>query len=478
MLARPRFTITALALVSVAFVPACKKGSRAKLEGLVPDGATVVVSFEMQPLAKSAGYGKLFSAAKDTDPKVEAAVTKLTEACELDSMKIEHLVLGFDALSQGVMAAVVMPNIGKVDSLKCVNDLVKELKGEDVFAFSVEDGRTKLEIDGGKTVAWAVNDNTLVLSTKGWASAVKQRINDEGKAAVDSYLKDAVGLTDRSAHIWIAGEIPPLAKPFLADTPGEGLQRAAMSMGVGDELGVTWSVVFAEESQATALKKQAEEQVAATKPAAIEAGIPAEAFDSFELTVDGSTLSGKVKVPFTDLVDKSTAALDKYIARSKTAEAKLMVFKIWDAASMYFNQEHTELGALTPTPHRCPALPGKTSGSSGIVPPLSVDCSKGPGGNCVPVVGGSDKPGHYAAEAWTDNTIFKALNFELNEGHAFHYEFRYTNDTNGYGACQFTVQAFGDLDGDGVFSTYAREGKGDESGTHGVGGLKVEQELE
>ena len=67
----------------------------------------------------------------------------------------------------------------------------------------------------------------------------------------------------------------------------------------------------------------------------------------------------------------------------------------------------------------------------------------------------------------------------LEQGHYFHYNFIWNNDTSDpYGRCQFTVQAFGDLDDDGVFSTFERSGAADQLGINASIGLYIDNEIE
>lgn len=179
-------------------------------------------------------------------------------------------------------------------------------------------------------------------------------------------------------------------------------------------------------------------------------------------------------------------AFTKYTRRAKTSEARVQLAKMFDGASAYFNEERVvrpATGFLDPTEepksalHKCPNN-GKLEGESGITPPLSVDCSDGPGGRCVPTVGGKGGPGSYDISLWTDNDVWKGLYFQQEQGHHFHYNFIWSNDPEGYGACQFTAQAFGDLDGDGVFSTYERSGSADENGVNAAAGLYIDREVE
>lgn len=216
-----------------------------------------------------------------------------------------------------------------------------------------------------------------------------------------------------------------------------------------------------------------------------------------ELTprLEGSRLSIDVEVPMTDpalLVATlgigaaiAVPAFIKYKRRSKTSEARVLLAKMFDSVAAYYLEEHIERPAIAsgsredqPASHRCPQMPGKIKGSTEVTPPLSVNCNDGPGGRCVPTQGPTDKPGHYDISLWTDNPVWDGLNFIQDEPHAFHYRFVYENSPGGFGACMFTAQAFGDLDNDGVFSTFERAGAADQNGVNGAAGLYIDNELE
>lgn len=165
-------------------------------------------------------------------------------------------------------------------------------------------------------------------------------------------------------------------------------------------------------------------------------------------------------------------ALTKYTRRSSTSEARVGVAKMFDAIAVFFNEEHPG----TP-PHRCPS-DGRAEGGAGPTPPLSLRCAEGPGGKCVPVKGTPRGPGEYSMDLWLDDPVWRELGFVQEQPHAFHYGFRWANGTSGFGSCQFTAQAFGDLDDDGLFSTYERAGAADENGINAAAGLYIDQEIE
>lgn len=182
-------------------------------------------------------------------------------------------------------------------------------------------------------------------------------------------------------------------------------------------------------------------------------------------------------------------ALTKYMRRSKTSEARVQLAKMFDAASAFFNEEHVDRGQVQLigaggaiadlAPHRCPHPQGTpVGGEAGITPDLADDCNAGPGGRCVPRVGGGGG-GYYDITLWTDNAVWNGLNFQMEQAHFFHYNFVAVNTNTGFGTCQFTSQAFGDLDGDvTLFSTYERSGAADQNGVNGAAGLYIDQEVE
>ncbi|HLT40161.1 MAG TPA: prepilin-type N-terminal cleavage/methylation domain-containing protein [Enhygromyxa sp.] len=182
-------------------------------------------------------------------------------------------------------------------------------------------------------------------------------------------------------------------------------------------------------------------------------------------------------------------ALQKYMRRAKTAEAKTQLAKIYDAASSYFKSEHADRGqtqfigqggnVMSLAPHRCPHPQDQpTGGAAGTTPDINTDCNAGPGGRCIP----AENPpgaGYYDIGLWNDNPVWNGLNYLQEQGHYFHYNFIAVNDPqDGYGRCQFTAQAFADLDADALFSTYERSGAADVNGVNAAIGLYIDQEVE
>lgn len=143
-------------------------------------------------------------------------------------------------------------------------------------------------------------------------------------------------------------------------------------------------------------------------------------------------------------------ALTKYMRRSKTSEARIQLAKIFDATSAYFGEEHVERGEVQTigggggitdiSPHRCPHQSGQETGASQaeITPGLAFDCNLGPGGHCVPAVGGGGA-GYYDMTDWSDNPVWSGLNFQMEQAHFYHYNFVASNEGTGYGADRKSV---------------------------------------
>jgi type IV pilus assembly protein PilA len=176
-----------------------------------------------------------------------------------------------------------------------------------------------------------------------------------------------------------------------------------------------------------------------------------------------------------------------YARRTKTSEARVQIAKMFDASTSYFNTDRVDRGDVDQigaggtiaggATHRCPHPPASpTGGNAGMTPPLAIDCNDGPAGRCVPRVGGA-AAGYYDISLW-GAPMWDALNFSLETGHFFHYDYVAENSNTGYGSCQFTAQAFGDLDGDNTYSTFERMGAADVYGVNAAAGLYIDLVVE
>ena len=141
-------------------------------------------------------------------------------------------------------------------------------------------------------------------------------------------------------------------------------------------------------------------------------------------------------------------AFMKYIRRSKTVEATMNIRKIYDSSVAYYEAEHADpTGAVIN--RQFPTTKAWTP---------AANCGKQPGGKCAPATFKSQ---------WVDPT-WMSLNFSVDD--PFYYQYQYTsNGTDS--SSTFSAEAQGDLNGDGNFSLFRRNGSvtSDNNVTGGAG---------
>ena len=148
----------------------------------------------------------------------------------------------------------------------------------------------------------------------------------------------------------------------------------------------------------------------------------------------------------------------RYQKRAKTSEATMNLRKLFDSQVAYYQQDHVD--------RRGRLLVSQFAGPSRLVPgdPTDLMCENG-----------SSVPYLPSASDWQD-PVWQALNFAMADPFLYAYEI----EVSGTGAdAAFTVRAIGDLDCDGVHSTYERIGTVDLD-TNVIGGdaLYTNMELE
>ncbi len=147
-------------------------------------------------------------------------------------------------------------------------------------------------------------------------------------------------------------------------------------------------------------------------------------------------------------------ALKKYTAKSKTAEGRQFVKKLFDGARQYYMNPPNP--GLTPIPPQFPGI------SVGPTPRLGSCCQQG--GQCKP------SAGQWESDTWI------ALQFSVDDPHYYSYEY-VTKDPHK----SFVARAYGDLDCDGIYSTFEMVGAIDENSPDGPSGnqpIRVINELE
>ena len=138
-------------------------------------------------------------------------------------------------------------------------------------------------------------------------------------------------------------------------------------------------------------------------------------------------------------------AFMKNARKAKTVEASVNVKKLYDGARAYY-EEGTAKGFPGPS---VPATPPAT-------------CCGRPGDKCAP------EPTLWTKEPW------RSLKFSMDDPHSYRYEYEVAVDGR-----SFSARALGDLDCDGVYSTFEMVGDVAPDGTvTGASGMFSDKELE
>jgi prepilin-type N-terminal cleavage/methylation domain-containing protein len=124
----------------------------------------------------------------------------------------------------------------------------------------------------------------------------------------------------------------------------------------------------------------------------------------------------------------------KYIYKARTGEARTHLEKLGAGARTYYLDERYVGTNITPVPRQFPE-------SIGTTPALSC-CLQG--GKCI------------AESTQWDDPVWAALHFAVSDPHYFRYEFVSEGIMS---EAKFTGRAYGDLDCDGIESTFEIQGE-------------------
>ncbi len=130
---------------------------------------------------------------------------------------------------------------------------------------------------------------------------------------------------------------------------------------------------------------------------------------------------------------KLEKGLDEYKAKSMSSEAKVELRSMYDGVRVFYLSEQVD--PLNPTTVQPKTLPA----SVGPTPARGACCESD--GQCQPNGG-----------LW-EHATWQSLGFAMTSPHRYSYEYKRSDDGK-----SFTVLAHGDLDCDGIYSTYSLKG--------------------
>ncbi len=270
---------TTVALAAFFGLAACKGGSAEPLN-LVPDQATLIGAVNVKGLMNSQLY-------KDNKDKLESGESKemmeAAKACNLDPNGFDKIVFGVDPDSESVVFSVAANGVGKIENLECIGGKIKEKSGEDPWTVEEKDGKKTLSIDGGEAIGIPVSDNLLVVTSKGWESAVRELIAGKGKAAATGSLKAELDKAPKDKQIWIAGKVPADAAAGLKGTPGEKVSAIYGGIDLSNGLAVSAGGVTDSAESAKKIQEELQKTFDQFKGMAAPMGVPQAVIDSVKI---------------------------------------------------------------------------------------------------------------------------------------------------------------------------------------------------
>ncbi len=124
--------------------------------------------------------------------------------------------------------------------------------------------------------------------------------------------------------------------------------------------------------------------------------------------------------------------------RAKTSEATVQINKLYVASRSYIMEDAVARGSTTPLAHQFPDTAPLTP---------AVSCCAFPGRKCPP------SPAQWTLTTWDQ------LKFAVDDPHYYQYEYESTGTAGAGPGSRFTARALGDLDCDGVLSTFEMTGE-------------------
>jgi hypothetical protein len=376
-------------------------------------------------------------------------------ACGIQLEDVDRAVVAMD--SKGGQVAVLFrgSGLGSADLVRCF-----DAKGRDL-----DDG-------------WALDADTLIYSTVPWTARMRERAKGGGTAALRGTLAPLARAVNQGAAAWAILDMGPVPEAVRELAPPLfPVSHGTMTLSVGDEAKLVVEVTPSREEDLDDWRGVVEMRLSEQ----LTWVFPDDARTMMSVGSDGAVVRGEVRV------DRGRAAvsgpgLDSLYRVYESRDEVDQFHALFDLVGMHFQEETTHhWDGITPPeahprpPHRCPD-DGRPVGVVGPMPPLDVDCAKGPRGRCVPAVD-PIRPWEHPIARWEDDRTWSEMGFGPGPLR-FHYRYRWANTTTGYGDCRFTVQAFGDLDGDGVFSTFERVGHAGIDGVEPVGDLRAIDPIE
>jgi prepilin-type N-terminal cleavage/methylation domain-containing protein len=162
----------------------------------------------------------------------------------------------------------------------------------------------------------------------------------------------------------------------------------------------------------------------------------------------------------------ASVAIPSFLRNAKNAkstEARVQLEKIYSSSRSYILELHSTVGT-----------------NISILPQFPEQEVPTPAGSCCSPAPSLVQKCQPDPSIWSSSPTWQALMFSVDSPHYYHYAYTSTGSvTPGFGS-KFHAQAYGDLNCDGVYSTYELYGEWNSADhdVHGSGGFFIDKALE
>ena len=276
--------------------PACPSTSGDARE-LVPRDAMAIIGIDAAALRGSVFFRDVEAMAR-AHPAVAMVLTPL-ESCGVALADHRGLTIGLSPHGEAVVIAVAT-GLGRAATLRCIGTELRSTLGVAPWTRRSTGCTSVLELAGGKGRGFAIDDDTVVVATRGWASSVGDRVAERGRSAKTGTLSWAWSRVDVSRTVWFAANVPATAARRLGPHAA-GLREVGGTVDAPDGLEVHVTGGFGDADEAAAARRAIEAQVHRLRLAAPMFGIPFGVVDGLAVTAHGTRLELTAKISASDL---------------------------------------------------------------------------------------------------------------------------------------------------------------------------------
>jgi hypothetical protein len=242
----------------------------------VPDASAIVAQMNLKSLVALPGAEAGVTMALAMNPDAKPMMDALA-GCEMSWKSFEVVTIGVDPMTEGASIVVAGPGVGKLDNIKCLAG--KSTDGK--VKLEQVDGKDVLSLGGGESYGHMVDDNHLVIATKGWNDTVKGLVAGTGTSVAAGGLKDVMARADQSQEMWFAMKIPADLAAGMKGSPVEKVTDVAGSLDIKADNAIAFAVSMGAGTadDAAAVSKGLTEM----KPLLAASGAPADLTDKIKI---------------------------------------------------------------------------------------------------------------------------------------------------------------------------------------------------